>query len=134
MYVSLTDRVGFVPGGTNIGIIRNDETHDTIIDSRLNDTTARKVLRTVRDELGSGVVAILNTHGHADHFGANAFVRKRTGCEVWAPEIEATVIRHPILQPAFLYGGADPMDGLRSRFLLAEASPVDGEAGFGPQE
>ncbi|MBA2776267.1 MAG: MBL fold metallo-hydrolase [Chloroflexia bacterium] len=134
MYAPLSDRVGYVPGGTNIGIIRNDPTHVTLIDTGLNDTTARKVLRVVRDELHSEVVAILNTHGHADHFGANAFVRKRTGCEVWAPDIEATVIRHPILQPAFLYGGADPLDTLRSRFLLAEASPVDGIAEIGPQD
>ncbi len=134
MYESLSERVGYVPGGTNIGIIRNDDSHVTLIDSGLNDTTARKVLRAVRDELQSEVVAILNTHGHADHFGANAFVRKRTGCQIWAPDIEATVIRHPILQPAFLYGGADPMDALRTRFLLAEASPIDGVVEFGVQE
>jgi glyoxylase-like metal-dependent hydrolase (beta-lactamase superfamily II) len=126
VFVSLTERVGFVSGGTNIGIILNDEHHVTIIDSGLNDTTARKVLRVVRDELDSEVVAILNTHGHADHFGANAFVHKRTACEVWAPEIESAVIQHPLLQPSLLFGGADPMDALRTRFLLADPSPVHG--------
>lgn len=134
MYVPLSDRVGYVPGGTNVGVIRNDDTHVTLIDSGLNDTTARKVLRTVRDELGSDVVAILNTHGHADHFGANAFTVKRTGCEVWAPDIESTTIRHPIFQPAMLFGGADPMDALRNRFLLAERSPVDGHIDSGKQQ
>jgi len=134
MFVALSDRVGYVPGGTNVGVIRNDDAHVTLIDSGLNDTIARKVLRCVRDELGSDVVAILNTHGHADHFGANAFVVKRTGCEVWAPAIESATIRHPIMQPAMLYGGADPMDALRSRFLLAEPSPLDGELGAGTQE
>lgn len=134
MYVALTDRVGFVPGGTNVGIIRNDERHVTLVDTGLNDTIARKALRCVRDELGSEVVAILNTHGHADHFGANAFVVKRTGCEVWAPAIEATTIIHPVMQPALLYGGADPLDALRNRFLLAEPSPLDGELQAGPQE
>ncbi|MBA3378378.1 MAG: MBL fold metallo-hydrolase [Chloroflexia bacterium] len=133
MYVPLSDRVGYVPGGTNIGIIRNDESHVTLIDSGLNDTTARKVLRCVRDELDSDVVAILNTHGHADHFGANAFVVKRTECQVWAPEIESATIQHPILQPAMLFGGADPMDALRNRFLLAEPSPVDGVLSAGAQ-
>ncbi|MEJ7900264.1 MAG: MBL fold metallo-hydrolase [Thermomicrobiales bacterium] len=133
MYVPLSDRVGYVPGGTNIGVIRNDDSRVTLIDSGLNDTTARKVLRSVRDELGSDVVAILNTHGHADHFGANAFVVKRTGCQVWAPEIESVTIQHPILQPAMLFGGADPMDALRNRFLLAEPSPVDGVLAVGKQ-
>ncbi|MBA2469267.1 MAG: MBL fold metallo-hydrolase [Chloroflexia bacterium] len=133
MFIPLSDRVGYVPGGTNIGVIRNDDSHVTLIDSGLNDTIARKVLRSVRDELGSEVVAILNTHGHADHFGANAFVVKRTGCEVWAPAIEATTIQHPVMQPAMLFGGADPMDALRNRFLLAEASPLDGELIAGKQ-
>lgn len=134
MYVPLSGRVGYVPGGTNIGVIRNDDSHITLIDSGLNDTTARKVLRCVRDELGSEVVAILNTHGHADHFGANAFVVKRTGCQVWAPEIESTTIQHPILQPAMLFGGADPMEALRNRFLLAEPSPIDGVLVAGEQQ
>ncbi len=134
MYVPLSGRVGYVPGGTNIGIIRNDDSHVTIIDSGLNDTTARKVLRVVSDELGAEVVAILNTHGHADHFGANAFVVKRTGCEVWAPEIESTTIQHPIMQPALLFGGADPMDALKNRFLLAEPSPINGVLNAGEQE
>ncbi len=134
MYVSLSDRVGYVPGGTNVGVIRHDDSHVTLIDSGLNDTTARKALRAVRDELGSEAVAILNTHGHADHFGANAFVVKRTGCEVWAPAIEATTIQHPVMQPAMLYGGADPMDTLRNRFLLAEPSPLDGVLEAGKQE
>lgn len=133
MFVALSDRVGYVPGGTNVGIVRHDDRHVTLIDSGLNDTTARKVLRCVRDELGSEVVAILNTHAHADHFGANAFVVKRTGCEVWAPAIESMTVRYPVMQPAMLYGGADPMDALRSRFLLAEPSPLDGEVGAGPQ-
>ena len=92
-----------------------------LIDTGLNDTTARKVLRAVRDELGSRSSPIINTHGHADHFGANAFVHKRTGCDFRAPAIEATVIGNPILQPALLYGGADPVDALRNSFLLAEA-------------
>jgi len=124
MYVSLGERVGVVPGGTNIGVIRHDEQHVSLVDTGLNDTTARKVLRAVREELGSEVVAVINTHGHADHFGANAFVHKRTGCEFWAPAIEATVIGNPILQPALLYGGADPADALRNRFLLAETGPT----------
>ncbi len=134
MYVPLTDRVGFVPGGTNIGIIRHDESRVTLIDSGLNDTTARKVLRVVRDELGAEVVAILNTHGHADHFGANAFVVKRTGCQVWAPAIESATIQHPVMQPAMLFGGADPMDALRNRFLLAEPSSMDGVLEAGEQQ
>jgi glyoxylase-like metal-dependent hydrolase (beta-lactamase superfamily II) len=124
MFVGLSERVGYVPGGTNVGVLRLDERHVMLVDTGLNDTTARKVLRVVRDVLASEVVLIVNTHGHADHFGANAFVTKRTGAQVIAPDIESAVIENPVLQPATLYGGADPMEALRNRFLLAEASPV----------
>jgi glyoxylase-like metal-dependent hydrolase (beta-lactamase superfamily II) len=133
MYMSLGNSTGAVPGGTNIGVIRHDDRHVSLIDTGLNDTTARKVLRAVREELGSEVVAVINTHGHADHFGANAFVHKRTGCEFWAPAIETTVIGNPILQPALLYGGADPADALRNRFLLAESGPTPSVIGPGKQ-
>jgi glyoxylase-like metal-dependent hydrolase (beta-lactamase superfamily II) len=125
MYQAITNRVGFVPGGTNVGVVRIDTRHVMIIDSGLNDTIARRVLRAVKDELDSEVVAIVSSHGHADHFGAHAFVRKRTGAAVHAPELEACIIEHPELQPALLYGGADPLDDLKNRFLQAEPCAVD---------
>lgn len=125
MYKALTDRVGVVPGGTNVGIVRIDDRRVLLIDTGLNDTTARKVLRAVREELGSQVAGILTTHAHADHFGAHAFVVKRTGAYVFAPGLEEAVIRNPLMQPILLYGGADPLDALRSKFLLAESCTVD---------
>ena len=125
MFQQLGDRVGVVAGGTNVGIIRIDAKRVILIDTGLNDTTARKVLRVVRDEIGSEVVAILITHGHADHFGANAFVVKRTGARVYAPDLDEQVLRFPLMQSIMLYGGADPVDALRTKFLLAEACPVD---------
>ena len=125
MYEVLTDRVGFVPGGVNIGVIRIDDRQVLLVDTGLNDSTARKVLRWIKESIDSEVVGVLTTHGHADHFGAHAFVVKRTGARIYAPEHDAAVIRNPLLQPIFLFGGADPMDSLRTRFLLAEASPVD---------
>ncbi|MGB3330261.1 MAG: MBL fold metallo-hydrolase [Thermomicrobiales bacterium] len=125
MYQHLNGRSGVVVGGTNVGIVRIDDQRVILIDSGLNDTTARKVLRAVRDDLGSEVVAILNTHGHADHFGANAFTVKRTGASVWAPDLDEMTLRHPLMQAIMLYGGADPVDAIRTKFLVAEPSPVD---------
>lgn len=125
MYTEITDAVGVVTGGTNVGVVRIDDRHVVIVDSGLNDTIARRVLRAVKDELNSEIVAIVTTHGHADHFGAHAFVHQRTGASVHAPELEACIIEHPELQPTLLYGGADPIDDLKNRFLQAEACRVD---------
>lgn len=125
MYVELTSRVGLIPGETNIGVLRVDDHHVVLIDTGLNDTPVRKALRAIQEQLDSSVIAIVTTHGHADHFGGNAFAVKRTSARVYVPALEEAVLRHPLLQPAFLYGGADPLDSLRGRFLLADPSPVD---------
>jgi glyoxylase-like metal-dependent hydrolase (beta-lactamase superfamily II) len=83
------------------------------------------VIKAVREELGGEVAAIITTHAHADHFGANATVVKRTGACVYAPKLDEAFLRYPILQPVTLFAGADPPPSLRGGFLLAEPSPVD---------
>jgi glyoxylase-like metal-dependent hydrolase (beta-lactamase superfamily II) len=123
--VQLAGRVWVVPGGVNVGILANDAGEIVLVDTGLNDTSAKKVLKAVREELGGEVVAILTTHAHADHYGGNAAVVKRTGARVYAPAFDEAFLRYPLLQPIFLFGGADPIESLRGNFLLADASPVD---------
>lgn len=126
--------VYIVEGGTNIGVVIADDGRAVLIDSGLNDTPARKALRFVRDELGTEIAAIINTHGHADHFGGNAFLVKRTGARVFAPDLDEMTLRHPLMQPIMLYGGADPADALRTSFLVADKSPVNGTVSTGRNE
>jgi glyoxylase-like metal-dependent hydrolase (beta-lactamase superfamily II) len=134
MLERLTDRVRVYTGGVNVGVIETDEGGAILIDTGSNESNARKALRAVREEVGLRIDAILATHAHADHFGGNAFVVKRTDATVYAPPVEAAVIRHPELQPIFMYGGAAPPEALRQRFILAEPSPVDVELQPGPTE
>lgn len=120
----LTEQVGYVPGAVNVGVVRAANDRYILIDTGLNDTSGKKAIKAIQ-ELNGTIVAIVTTHAHADHFGANATVVKRTGAKVYAPAIDEAIIRYPILQPSLLYAGADPPSMLRSRFLLADASPVD---------
>ena len=124
MLEHLTERVAVAPGGVNIGVILGNDDAAILIDTGLNDTAVRKVLRRLA-EIERRVTAIVTTHGHADHFGGNAFVVKRTGATVYAPSRDEAVLRYPLLQPALLFAGADPPTSMRGSFMLAEASPVD---------
>ena len=131
MLQHLHGRAYYAPGGANIGVIKTDDNRAILIDAGLNDTAARKVLRALREE-GREVAAIVTTHGHADHFGGNAFVVKRTGAQVFAPTVDEVILRHPLFQPVFLFAGADPPASMRGGFMLAEASPVDVVYDAGP--
>ena len=123
--IPLADRVWVLPGGVNIGVLANEDGQVVLIDTGLNESSAKKALKVVREEIGGDVVGVLTTHAHADHFGGNATIVKRTGAAVYAPRFDEAFLRNPLLQPASLFGGADPLDTLRGNFLLADASPVD---------
>jgi glyoxylase-like metal-dependent hydrolase (beta-lactamase superfamily II) len=131
--IELGSRTAVIPGGVNVGVLRAPE-GVVLIDTGLNESNAKKALKSVREEVGEEVVAILTTHAHADHFGGNAAVVKRTGARVFAPAIDEAVLRYPLLQPTLFFGGADPLDGLRTGFLLADPSPVDQIIGPGRLE
>jgi glyoxylase-like metal-dependent hydrolase (beta-lactamase superfamily II) len=124
-YQALGERVGVVPGGVNVGVVRGTSGAAIMIDTGINETNGKKALKSIREALGADVQAIITTHGHADHFGANAAVVSRTNATVYAPTIDEVFLRYPLMQPSLLFGGGDPMDGLRTSFLLARPSPVD---------
>ena len=75
------------------------------------------------------MTAIYNTHANADHIGGNQYLQKQTGCRIYAPGVDCEFTRHPVLEPAFLYGGFPPAE-LRHKFLMAQesdAQPLTGE-------
>ncbi|HET8524863.1 MAG TPA: MBL fold metallo-hydrolase, partial [Thermomicrobiales bacterium] len=123
--IQMTPRVAVVPGGVNIGVLRNGNGQCVMVDTGLNESNAKKTLKTIREEIGDEIVAVLTTHGHADHFGGNPTVVKRTGARVYAPAVDELFLRYPLMQPVCLFAGADPPESLRGNFLLAKPGPVD---------
>ena len=121
----LTNRVTVLHGAVNCGLVTTEEGL-LVIDTGLDRSAANKILRAA-EELGCPVRAVLNTHAHADHFGGNAQLVRKTGAPVHAPAGEAEGIRQPLYEPVYLFGGAAPIAALRHRFLLAEPSPVHHE-------
>ncbi len=91
-----------------------------LIDTGNDDSSVRKAYRDFGD---IQVVAVLNTHSHADHCGGNAFIQNRFNAPIYAPSIEQAFIETPILEPAYLYG-AYPLQTLQNKFLMAKPSLV----------
>ncbi len=121
--------VYYLPGPTNIGLVRLNDTEVCLIDSG-NDKDAGKRVKRILEENGWTLKAIYNTHFHADHIGGNAYLQKQTGCAVYAPAMECAFVNYPILNPTLQYGGF-PGKALRHKFLLAKessAQPLTPEA------
>ena len=121
--IELGDGVHVLPGAVNSGLVET-ERGLLAVDTGLDRGAANRIVRAA-EELGRPVVAILNTHAHADHHGGNAHLVRRLGIPVHAPAVEEAVIREPRYEPVDLYGGAAPVSSLTSKFLQAELSPVD---------
>ena len=113
-------RTWYIPGRVNIGYYE-EEGQGYLIDSGLDDEQGRKLLNLTKTERGVPLRAIVNTHSNADHVGANAFIQKRTDCEVWTTRIEAALTECTALEPLFLWG-AFPFPQIRDKFIEAKPS------------
>lgn len=120
--IRLTDRDYYIDCPAKIGLVRLNDTDVIAIDSGNDKDAAKKVLRHV-DENGWKLTAVYNTHSHADHIGGNRLLQERTGCPVYAADMEAVYTANPILEPMTLYGGY-PFGDLKHKFLLAQDSRV----------
>lgn len=113
----------YIQSPAKIGLVKLNENEVCLIDTG-NDKDAGKKIKKVLDANGWTLKAIYNTHSNADHIGGNQYLQKQTGCKIYAPGIECDFTNHPILEPAYLYGGCPPKD-LRHKFLLAQESQAE---------
>jgi len=118
--VQVSDNDYYIKSPTNVGLVRLNEKDVCIIDSG-NDKEAGRKIRQILDANGWNLVAIYNTHSHADHIGGNKYLQSQTNCKVYASGIECDFTNHTLLEPICLYGGY-PMDELCHKFLMAQES------------
>ncbi|QFP77393.1 MBL fold metallo-hydrolase [Deinococcus sp. AJ005] len=121
--IALAPGVLYFPGAVNSFVVVGRGTDALLVDTGLDDSHARKLLRAVA-EASLTPSGILNTHSHADHHGGNSFILKRfPELKVFAPPMEDALITHPILEPLTLFGARPPRE-LQNKFLLAPPSPA----------
>lgn len=121
--IQVSEHCYYFSGPTQVGLVRTADDEVCLIDSGC-DKSAGRAVRKALDARGWRLSAIYCTHSHADHIGANRFLSERTGCRIYAPEVECAFTRHTLLEPSLLYGGC-PHNGLRSKFLMAEPSAAE---------
>ncbi len=108
---------------TKVGFYKTDGNNVVIIDSGSDKDAAKKVKR-ILDEQAWNLVAIFNTHSHADHIGGNQYLQNLTNCKIYAPGIESAITSYPVLEPCMLFGGF-PSNEMRNKFLMAKESNVN---------
>jgi glyoxylase-like metal-dependent hydrolase (beta-lactamase superfamily II) len=118
--IQVFERSYYIQSPAKIGLIKLNDCEVCLIDSGSDKDAGRKV-RQILDANGWRLISIYNTHSNADHIGGNQYLQKQTGCKVYAPGIDSTFTRYPVLEPSFLYGGF-PCRELRGKFLMAQAS------------
>lgn len=121
--VQVSDRSYYIQSPAKIGLVKLNNTDVCLIDSG-NDKDAGRKVRQILDANHWHLTAIYNTHSNADHIGGNKYLQGQTGCRIFAPGIECDFAKHPVLEPAFLYGGY-PCKDLRHKFLMAQESNVE---------
>lgn len=121
--VQVSDRSYYIQSPAKIGLVKLNNTDVCLIDSG-NDKDAGRKVRQILDANHWHLTAIYNTHSNADHIGGNKYLQGQTGCRIFAPGIECDFTKHPVLEPAFLYGGY-PCKDLRHKFLMAQESNVE---------
>lgn len=121
--IQLEENVWVIQGGANIGIIAH-EGRCLIIDSGMDKDVGREILKQVQ-KLGLVPEALVVTHAHADHFGGAHYLVRQTGLKVYATRMEAAVMSAPILEPLYLFSGAQPPRELQQKFLLARPCLAD---------
>lgn len=119
----ISERVRFIPGAVNVGVILLGNSRVALVDSGLDNRHAEKIFELLSDYRFK-VSYILNTHAHADHIGGNAFFQQKTDCRVFASTLEASLISQPLIQSAVLFSGA-PIIDLTNKFIMANPSQVE---------
>jgi len=107
----------YLKSPTNIGVLIEGK-EAILIDSGNDTDKAKRIYKALEGE-GLNIKAICNTHSHADHWGGNHYLQKKTGCRVISSKIEAAMINNNIMEPFYLYG-AEPLNVLKNKFLMAK--------------
>lgn len=93
----------YIPGATNVGVYVFKNKNCLLVDSGINNTTARKI-ESILNENNLHVKYIINTHSHIDHCGGNYYLKAEyPGLIAYASEKERLYMENPELFSNMLF-------------------------------
>ena len=106
----LFENVYFIPGFTNVGVINapsGKKNHIYLIDTGTDRHYAEEILKElcVIFPDGFSIRAVINTHGHSDHVGGNAFLQATHSAEVWISKKETKITDDTFSNVNHIWGG-----------------------------
>lgn len=110
-------------GPVNVGYI-NQGSSGVLIDTGIDEQVMKKILKKLK-ERSLPITHLFITHAHADHYGGAQYLQSQRNVITYAPSIEASILRSPVLEPMYLLQGNRPLDEMRNKFLEAPAITVD---------
>ena len=110
-----------IPGVTNVGVITDFKKSEIyLIDTGRTEEQGEQMFATLQKNFPEyKVKAIINTHAHADHTGADALIQKKTDCEIYLSAAERGILENPFLQSSVLWGGFSPKELHNSLYMPA---------------
>ncbi len=129
--IELAPDVFVIPGATNAGAVFKQAdgiTQVYLIDSGTSELDADVIFDTLKKYFSEKsrqfkIAAIINTHCHPDHVGADNAIQTETECEIWCPAMERGCLENPEMQPSLMYGGYPPKELHSLFFMIKPAKP-----------
>jgi glyoxylase-like metal-dependent hydrolase (beta-lactamase superfamily II) len=122
-FIKLNATCYYFHSAVNIGYVHHGE-EGMLIDAGIDKGTMKKVLKELKQH-EFPVTHLFITHAHSDHYGGVDFLHNQYEVHTIAPVLEEAIMRYPVLEPLYLFGGNDPLPLLRNKFLEGKPVRVD---------
>lgn len=116
----INETCSYFHGPVNIGYIQQKD-EGMLIDAGIDKATMKKVIKQLKQQ-ELPLTHLFITHAHSDHFGGAYYLQQQQDVYTIAPVLEEAIMRYPVLEPLYLFGGNDPLPELRNKFL--EGNPI----------